>query len=65
MEKYITPADVVERVPGTNVGYWAQLRYTGKGPRFIKPSAGKVLYAESALEEWLASKETDKTGAGV
>jgi hypothetical protein len=65
MEKYLTPADVVDRVPGTTLGYWAQLRYTGKGPRFVKPSAGKVLYTEAALGEWLASKETVKTGASV
>ena len=62
MENYLTPEQVVERVPGTNAGYWAQLRYTGKGPRFIKPSSKKVVYAESSLIAWLESKEVSKTG---
>ncbi|MEK0225655.1 hypothetical protein WM016_04745 [Bifidobacterium mongoliense] len=34
-------------------GQLAQLRYTGKGPRFMKPTARTVLYRKGDIDEWL------------
>lgn len=34
-------------------GQLAQLRYTGKGPRFLKPTARTVLYRKGDIDEWL------------
>lgn len=33
----------------------AQLRFNGKGPKFLKPSPRVVLYRKRDLDEWLAS----------
>ncbi|OZG57395.1 hypothetical protein BTIS_1489 [Bifidobacterium tissieri] len=41
-------------VPGMTRGRAAQLRYTGKGPRFIKPSARMVVYRKEDVDQWLA-----------
>lgn len=34
-------------------GQLAQLRYTGRGPRFLKPTARTVLYRKGDIDEWL------------
>lgn len=31
----------------------AQLRFTGKGPKFLKPSPRVVLYRKKDLDDWL------------
>ena len=43
-EPYISDDEVVSRMPGMTKGNLAQLRYTGKGPKFYKPSPRIVLY---------------------
>lgn len=60
--EYISADTLVERVPGTNKSYWAQLRYTGRGPKFLKPSPRLVLYRWADVLEWLESSERTITG---
>jgi hypothetical protein len=35
-------------------GQLAQLRYTGRGPLFLKPTARTVLYRKADIDSWLA-----------
>ncbi|AXE54077.1 AlpA family transcriptional regulator [Aurantimicrobium sp. MWH-Uga1] len=53
MNEYLTPDQLCELVPGTTKTYWAQLRFYGKGPKYLKPSPRKVLYIKSEIIEWL------------
>jgi hypothetical protein len=36
-----------------NKGALAQLRYTGKGPKFLKPTPRTVLYRKGDIDAWL------------
>lgn len=40
-------------VPGMTEGRAAQLRYTGKGPRFFKPSGRTILYRKEDVDRWI------------
>lgn len=53
MNEYLTPDQLCELVPGTTKNYWAQLRFIGNGPKYLKPSPKKVLYVKSQVIEWL------------
>lgn len=55
MKEYLTPEQLTELVPGTNKNYWAHLRYVGNGPKYLKPSAKKIIYIKSDVIEWLES----------
>jgi hypothetical protein len=48
-----SPEGLSAAIPGTNPQYWAQLRFRGEGPRYLKPSPRKVLYRWSDVEAWL------------
>lgn len=52
-EPYISDDDVVSRMPGMTKGNLAQLRYTGKGPKFYKPSPRVVLHKWSDVQAWI------------
>ncbi len=52
-EPYISDDDVVSRMPGMTKGNLAQLRYTGKGLKFYKPSPRVVLYKWSDVQAWI------------
>ena len=52
-EPYISDDDVVSRMPGMTKGNLAQLRYTGKGPKFYTPSPRVVLYKWSDVQAWI------------
>jgi hypothetical protein len=62
MTQLLTIDDLVTKIPGTTKGYWAQLRYTGKGPRFFKPTPRIVLYQETDVDEWLEASAQTQTG---
>jgi hypothetical protein len=62
MTKLLTVDDLIARIPGTTKGYWAQLRYTGKGPRFFKPSPRVVVYQEEDVDLWLQASARTQTG---
>ncbi|TQO20321.1 hypothetical protein FB472_1952 [Rhodoglobus vestalii] len=53
MSKYLSPDQVVELIPGMSKGALAQLRFTGKGPRYRKPTPKTVIYVESEVIEWI------------
>lgn len=61
MEKYDSPEEVCEYVPGISTNLLAQWRFRGDGPPFIKPSPRKVVYRRAAVEAWLASREQSST----
>lgn len=65
MEKYLTPSQLCEVIAGTTPGYWAQLRFVGKGPKYLKPSAKKVLYREADVLAWLNATERTGTAAAA
>ena len=65
MEKFLSVEAVCEMVPGMNANLLAQMRFRGDGPRFIKPSPRKVVYSESAIVEWLNSREQSSTREAV
>lgn len=47
---------------GTTVNALAQMRYEGKGPKFIKLSASKIRYRWSDVAEWLEARSATQTG---
>lgn len=57
----LTPAEAeaYTRIPKPHL---AQLRYTGKGPKFLKPSPRVVLYRRADLDEWLEASARTITG---
>lgn len=60
-EPYISDDEVVSRMPGMTKGNLAQLRYTGKGPKFYKPSPRVVLYKWSDVQNWIEGHAQTKT----
>ena len=65
MTKYLSPAEVCELVPGMTKGQLAQLRFTGKGPRFYKPTPKTVLYDEASVREWVEGSVRTQTGQAI
>lgn len=61
MEKYLSPEEVCEAIPGMTTATLAAMRFRGDGPAFVKPSPRKVVYRESALEEYMKSRERTST----
>lgn len=57
MEKYLSPKEAAALVPGMTLGNLAQLRYIGKGPKFLKPTPRTVVYRERDVLEWLEASE--------
>ena len=51
--KLITADQVCELIPGLTKSQLAQLRYTGRGPKFFKPMPRLVLYDEADIYEWI------------
>jgi len=55
---WLGPADVAARVPGLTVENLAELRRTGKGPAYFKPTGkrGKVIiYSAADVDAWVRS----------
>lgn len=61
MANYLTPDQVCALVPGMTKSNLAQLRFTGKGPKFLKPTPRTVVYRESDVIEWLEASERTST----
>jgi hypothetical protein len=55
MPVYLAPYQVVSMLPGVTRGALAQLRFTGKGPNYRKPTPKTVLYVESEVIAWVES----------
>ena len=65
MEVYLSPEQVCELIPGMTKGGLATLRFTGKGPRYRKPTAKTVIYAESEVRAWIEGSAQIQTGKSV
>jgi hypothetical protein len=52
MREYLTP-DAVQATYGFTRDHLAQLRFTGRGPRYFKPTPKKVLYRHEDIEAWI------------
>lgn len=61
MEKYLTPEQVCDLVPGMTKAGLAQLRFTGEGPVYLKPTPRKVVYRERDVIAWLEASERSST----
>lgn len=55
-ERYLSPEQVAEMVPGLSVRTLRELRAKGKGPRFSKPTEKTVVYLEADVRAWVRSK---------
>jgi hypothetical protein len=64
MDKLLTIDDMLERFGGTTRGSWAQSRYKGTGPRFLKVGK-RVLYRESDVVAFMDAAARTKTGRAV
>ena len=61
MEKYLSPQEAAELIPGMTTSNLAQLRFTGKGPKFLKPTPRTVVYRERDIVQWLEASERTST----
>lgn len=61
MEKYLTPQQAADMVPGMTTSNLAQLRFKGQGPKFLKPTPRTVVYRERDVLEWLEASERTST----
>lgn len=52
-DPFLSIDEALELMPGVSRGHLAQLRYSGKGPKFYKPTPRTVLYRESDILAWL------------
>lgn len=53
MDEYLSPEQVAAMIPGMTKGALAQLRFTGKGPRYRKPTPKTVLYVKREVIAWI------------
>lgn len=60
MDELIASRDMPARFPGTTDGSWAQLRYRGTGPKYVKVGR-KVFYRRADLEAWLDEQVKTRT----
>lgn len=63
MEKYLSPKEAAELIPGMTTSNLAQLRFSGRGPKFLKPTPRTVVYRERDIIEWLEASERTSTAA--
>ncbi|QRY39431.1 hypothetical protein JVX92_07610 [Microbacterium hominis] len=61
MEKYLSPKEAAELIPGMSTSNLSQLRFTGKGPKFLKPTPRTVVYRERDIIDWLEASERTST----
>ena len=52
--------EMKERFPGTSDGTWAQHRYKGTGPAYVKVGR-KVFYREEDIAAWVQSNTHQRT----
>lgn len=58
--RYLSAKAAAAAIPGMTTAKLAQLRFSGGGPRYFKPTPKTVVYSEDDLIEWLES--TARTG---
>lgn len=65
VEKYLSPDQVCDLIPGMTRQLLAAMRWRGDGPSFVKPSPRKIVYSISSIEEYMRSKERTRTDQGA
>ena len=60
MDDMIASRDMPVRFPGTTDASWAQHRYRGTGPKYVKVGR-KVFYRVADLNEWLERHTMTRT----
>jgi hypothetical protein len=60
---YLSPEQAAELIPGMTKNNLAQLRFTGKGPRYLKPTPRTVVYRKADVIAWLEASERASTAA--
>ena len=63
MDNYLSIDEVCGIIPGMTKGALAQLRFTGKGPRYRKPTPKTVIYLQSEVLEWIEGSARPGTAA--
>lgn len=61
MQRWLSPKEVCEMIPGMSEALLAQMRYRGDGPKFIAVSPRKRVYALEDIEEYMAGKVRTST----
>lgn len=62
--EYIHPREASE-ISGFSLSALAQMRHTGKGPRYYKPTSRTVLYKRSEVIAWVEASARTSTEAFV
>lgn len=65
MDKYLSPEQVCDLIPGMTKGALAQLRYTGGGPQYRKPTPKTVIYRESDVLAWIEASAHQRTDTPI
>ncbi|TFC78161.1 hypothetical protein E3O45_05980 [Cryobacterium sp. TMS1-20-1] len=65
MNKYLSPEQVCQLIPGVTKGSLAQMRFNGIGPRYRKPLPKTVVYLESEVIAWLEGSARFGTALGA
>lgn len=60
-DEFLSPAQVCDVVPQLTKGLLAQLRYTGRGPRYLAPTPRTIIYRRSDVIAWLENSERSST----
>lgn len=60
MSTPLTIEDMIARYPGTNRQFWAQQRYRGTGPAYMK-AGRKVFYRPEDVAAWEESQVRTRT----
>lgn len=63
VERYMSPDEVCALIPGMTRSNLANLRYLGRGPKFLKPTPRTVVYQRSSVIAWLEASEQTITGS--
>lgn len=56
----LTIEEMIERYPGTNRQTWAQYRYRGVGPAYIKVGRN-IYYPPEDVQKWEESRKATRT----
>lgn len=64
MDRLLT-IEEVSALLGMSRGALAQMRYEGRGPKFVKLSAKAIRYRECDISAWIESMLRDSTAAAA
>lgn len=61
---WLSPAEVVARVPGLTEQKLIGMRNSRSGPAYYKPTLRTVLYLETEIDAWIAQSRVETSGGG-